>query len=184
MSVPGLAADYGKSYPAEPLRIPADRETSWLLRGLTHPLLHRAYVESMERALDPEMRRRVMQARVARLATVRPDGYPHIVPITFAFDRDTIVTAVDHKPKTTSALQRLQNIEARPVVSFIVDHYEDDWSRLWWVRGDGTARIVREGPVRERAIERLAEKYPPYRDNAPQGPVIVVTFDRWASWSA
>ncbi len=182
MSVPGLAADYCKSYPVEPLRSPADRETSW--RGPNTSAAVRAYVEGMEGALDPELRRRVMQARVARLATVQPDGYPHIVPITFTFDRDSIVTAVDHKPKTTTALQRLKNIEARPTVSFIVDHYEDDWSRLWWVRGDGTARIVREGPARERAIERLAEKYAPYRDNAPQGPVIVVTFGRWASWSA
>ncbi|MBW3576919.1 MAG: TIGR03668 family PPOX class F420-dependent oxidoreductase [Actinobacteria bacterium] len=137
----------------------------------------------MEQDLDPELRRRVTQARVARLATVRPDGRPHIVPITFAVGRGTIVTAIDHKPKTTTALQRLKNIAARPVASVIVDHYEDDWSRLWWVRADGTARIVEAGAAREQAIERLVEKYPPYRDTAPRGPVIAVTVERWASWS-
>ena len=134
--------------------------------------------------LDPALRRRVTGAPVARLATVTPDGRPHVVPITFGLDGDTVVTAVDHKPKTTTALQRLRNIEARPVASVLVDHYEDDWSRLWWVRGDGTARIVAEGTVRDRAVELLTGKYPPYRERPPAGPVIVVTVDRWATWSS
>ena len=134
--------------------------------------------------LDPGLRERARRAPVARLATVRPDGRPHIVPITFALDGDTIVTAIDQKPKTTTSLQRLRNIEAHPVASVVIDHYEDDWSRLWWVRGDGTARIVREGAAREQAVERLADKYLPYRQSAPQGPLIVVIVDRWTSWSA
>lgn len=134
--------------------------------------------------LDPGLRERARRAPVARLATVRPDGRPHIVPITFALDGDTIVTAIDQKPKTTTSLQRLRNIEAHPVASVVIDHYEDDWSRLWWVRGDGTARIVREGAAREHAVERLADKYLPYRQSAPQGPLIIVVVDRWTSWSA
>ncbi|MDQ4129734.1 MAG: TIGR03668 family PPOX class F420-dependent oxidoreductase [Actinomycetota bacterium] len=138
----------------------------------------------MGESLDPELRQRVFEARVARLATVRPDGRPHVVPVTFALEGDRFVTAIDHKPKTTTALQRLKNIEARPVASVIVDHYEDDWSRLWWVRGDGTAEILHEGSTRERAITQLVEKYAPYEDDPPQGPVIVVTVERWASWSA
>ena len=133
--------------------------------------------------LDPGLRTRVVRASVARLATVRPDGHPHIVPITFALDGDTIVTAVDHKPKTTTALQRLANIEANPVASVLIDHYEDDWSRLWWVRGDGTPRVLAAGAGREKAIERLVDKYAPYRDNPPDGPVISLFVDRWLSWS-
>ncbi len=124
------------------------------------------------------------QARVAHLATVLPDGGPHIVPITFAVDGDTIVTAVDHKPKTTTRLQRLKNIRACPVVSVIVDHYDDDWSRLWWVRADGDARIVLAGSDHVRATSRLAEKYEPYRHRLPEGPVIEITVTRWASWSS
>ena len=134
--------------------------------------------------LDPWLRARVTGARVARLATVRPDGRPHIVPVTFAVNGDTIVTVIDHKPKTTTDLQRLKNIEAHPVASVIVDHYEDDWSRLWWVRGDGTAHIVLDGLIREHAITRLADKYPPYRQSVPEGPVISVAVERWTSWSA
>ena len=124
------------------------------------------------------------EARVARLATVRPDGRPHLVPVTFAFDGATIVTAIDHKPKTTTSLQRLRNIEARPVATVLVDHYDDDWSQLWWLRGDGTARIVPDGAEWQQGIERLTAKYRQYRDDPPDGPLIVVTVERWSSWSA
>jgi len=134
--------------------------------------------------LELHLRPRVTQARVARLATVLPDGGPHIVPITFAVDGDTIVTAVDHKPKTTTSLQRLKNIEANPVASVLVDHYEDDWSRLWWVRGDGDARIVFDGHDHALAVSLLAAKYEPYRDRLLQGPVIAITVTRWSSWSS
>ena len=134
--------------------------------------------------LDPEQRRRLADARVARLATVRPDGSPHVVPISFAFGEATIVTAIDHKPKTTTSLQRLRNIEAVPVASVIIDHYEDDWSRLWWLRADGEARIVPDGKEWEDGIEQLTRKYHQYRRDAPQGPVIVITVAKWTSWSA
>lgn len=134
--------------------------------------------------LDAASRQRVTQARVARLATVRPDGHPHIVPITFALRGDTIVTAIDHKPKTTGHLQRLRNIEAHPRASVIIDRYDDDWSFLWWVRADGNARIVIQGPDHEQAIDSLTGKYVPYRSHPPKGPVIMVEVDRWSAWSA
>jgi PPOX class probable F420-dependent enzyme len=134
--------------------------------------------------LGPDERRRVTGARVARLATVRPDGRPHVVAVTFVFDSRTLVTAVDHKPKTTTSLQRLRNIEAHPVASVLVDHYDDDWSQLWWVRADGSARVVPDGPERQEAVDRLTVKYPQYREDPPDGPVIVVTVEHWSSWSA
>lgn len=132
--------------------------------------------------LDPDLHQRVVAARVARLATVRPDGIPHVVPVTFALDGWSIVTAVDHKPKGTTALQRLRNIDANPAVSVLVDHYDDDWTRLWWARADGTARVV-AAPDAPNAVELLVAKYTPYRHRPPQGPVIVVTVDRWAAWT-
>lgn len=134
--------------------------------------------------LDAATRQQVMEARVARLATVRPDGHPHIVPITFALSGETIVTAIDHKPKTTANLQRLRNIEANPLASVIIDQYDDDWTSLWWVRADGHARVVSEGAEHEQAINALAGKYAPYRSRTPGGPVIVVEVGRWSSWSA
>lgn len=125
---------------------------------------------------------RFAAAHVARLATVTPDGRPHVVPIVFALDGETIYTAVDGKPKSSARLQRLANIEADPRVSILVDHYADDWSQLWWVRADGVATVRFEGPEYERGLELLRAKYTQYRDVALDGPVIAVAVDRWASW--
>jgi len=113
------------------------------------------------------------QARVARLATVDASGRPHVVPICFALEGDTLYTAVDEKPKRSRRLKRLANIEANPHVEVLIDHYEEDWSRLWWVRLRGIARIV-EDP---HAVEVLAAKYPQYRQQPPKGPVIAVAVE-------
>jgi PPOX class probable F420-dependent enzyme len=132
----------------------------------------------------PEMRRRVEAARVARLATVGTDGRPHIVPISFALDGDTLYFAVDAKPKRTPNLKRLRNIAANPAVSILIDHYEDDWERLWWVRLDGTARIVSEDAEIQRALDLLAQRYAQYRATKPGGPVVAVSIDGMTSWTA
>ena len=79
---------------------------------------------------DAELRERVSSARVGRLATVSPDGRPHVVPVCFARVGDELVTAVDAKPKSTAALTRLANVLAHPPVTLLVDHYDDDWSSL------------------------------------------------------
>ncbi len=105
------------------------------------------------------------------------------MPITFALDGDEIVSAIDHKPKTTIDLQRLRNLDANPAASVVVDHYEDDWSQLWWARGDGTARVVSSGAQWEGALGLLTEKYAPYRGAPLSGPVIIVTVDRWVTWA-
>lgn len=133
--------------------------------------------------LDPEQRHLVEAARVARLATVRPDRTPHVVPITFAYDGRSIVTAIDTKPKTTTSLQRLRNIRANPAASVLIDHYDDDWGQLWWARADGSARIEDVETIPD-AIELLTAKYPQYRNRRPRGPAIVITIDRWTAWSA
>lgn len=131
-----------------------------------------------------EMRARVDGARVARLVTVDGAGRPRPVPIAFALSADTLYSAVDHKPKSTRELARLRDIEARPQVAVLVDHYEDDWSALWWVRMRGPARVLREGDERERALDLLVSRYPQYRDRRPRGPVIAVDVDEWRGWAA
>ncbi len=130
------------------------------------------------------MRRRVTAARVARMATVDSAGRPHLVPIAFVLAGDTLYSAVDEKPKVTKRLRRLANIRANPTVTVLVDHYEDEWNRLWWVRIRGTARILEEGDERRGALALLAEKYPQYRDAPPTGPVIAVSAEDWLGWSA
>jgi PPOX class probable F420-dependent enzyme len=137
-----------------------------------------------DRALfTPRERERVEGAPVARLATVRPDGRPHLVPVTFAFTAPEVaVSAVDHKPKRTSSLQRLRNVEAHPEVSLLVDHYDDDWAALWWVRMDATAHVVRDGASRDRLAEALVRKYEAYAARPPAGPVVVMTVHTVVSW--
>jgi PPOX class probable F420-dependent enzyme len=132
-----------------------------------------------------EARALFASARVARLATVDAEGRPHLVAITFAVDGEEIVTAVDHKPKRTTRLRRLDNIEANPSVSVLADHYEDDWSKLWWARADGMARIVQPGArEHERAISSLAARYPQYVEESPSDSVIVISVSRWSGWRA
>lgn len=127
---------------------------------------------------------RMSSARSGHLATVRPDGRPHVVVVTFATVQGNIVTAIDHKPKTTQRLQRLVNIESNRLVSFLVDHYDESWDRLWWVRADGSASIHETGEVRDAAVAALAVKYLQYVERPPDGPVIVVSPDEVTSWSS
>ncbi|MFC4013575.1 TIGR03668 family PPOX class F420-dependent oxidoreductase [Nonomuraea purpurea] len=122
--------------------------------------------------------------RVARLGTAGGDGTPHVVPVTFAVVGGRVVTAIDHKPKTTADLRRLRDLRANPKASVLADHYDDDWALLWWVRADGPARILTDGPERESALDALTAKYPQYAGRRPAGPVIVVDVARWTAWSA
>jgi PPOX class probable F420-dependent enzyme len=131
-----------------------------------------------------ESRRRLASSRVARLATLDAAGRPHLVPLVFAMGPDHIYSAVDHKPKRTPLLKRMRNIAANPHVALLADHYDDDWSRLWWVRVDGTAEIIETGPKWERAIAALVDKYPQYRGHPPDGAAIVITIERVAGWAA
>ncbi|MGH9138738.1 MAG: TIGR03668 family PPOX class F420-dependent oxidoreductase [Acidimicrobiales bacterium] len=128
------------------------------------------------------MRRRVTDARVGRLATVTRSGRPHVVPCCFVLTGDVLYSAIDAKPKTTLALRRLDNLRANPHASLLVDHYDDDWSRLWWVRVDGDVRVLETGEERETAIGLLADKYGQYAADTPPGAVIAVGLTRWVSW--
>jgi len=130
-------------------------------------------------------RERFAAEPVARLATLRPDGRPHLVPIVFAVEGDLVWTAVDDKPKSTNALRRLSNIEGDPRVSLLVDRYTADWTQLWWVRADGQARVIMAGSGEEQpALDALVAKYAQYQRQRPPGPVVQISVERWTSWSA
>ena len=133
---------------------------------------------------DDEARRRVAAARVAHLASVDPNGRPHVVPCCFALSGDRIVSVVDQKPKQTLQLRRLENIRRCPDVQLVVDHYDDDWAVLWWVRVSGQGRVIDGGPARDAAVDLLATKYRQYRDRRPAGPVLVIDVTRIISWQA
>jgi PPOX class probable F420-dependent enzyme len=130
-----------------------------------------------------EARRRFAAARVARLATADATGLPHLVPIVFCVEGDQVYSAVDAKPKRTTALRRLANVRENPAVALLVDHYEDaDWGALWWVRADGYGRVLDpEDSEAQRAIAQLGERYPQQRAT---GPVLAVDVERWTGWAA
>lgn len=132
------------------------------------------------------MRRRVAAAAVARLGTLTSSGAPHVVPCCFVLTGDLLYSAVDLKPKRSGRLRRLDNVRGDPRVSVLVDHYEDDWSRLWWVRLDGHARELGPGAEAEAvgALELLAAKYWQYAVSPPPGPVLRIDVDRWQAWAA
>jgi PPOX class probable F420-dependent enzyme len=129
-----------------------------------------------------QARARFAAARVARLATSDASGRPHLVPVVFALDGDRIYSAVDAKPKRTVALRRLRNVRENPAVALLVDHYEEDWSALWWVRAEGSGRVLeRDEPEAQRALALLEGRYP---QQHAVGAVLAVDVERWSGWSA
>jgi PPOX class probable F420-dependent enzyme len=139
-------------------------------------------VES-EQALE-----RLRSARVGRLSTVSPEGRPHVVPFVFALVRDAgstrVYWAVDDKPKRSTLIQRLRNLEANPAAELVVDGYDEDWDRLWWVRARGSGRLVLDRSERAIALAALRAKYPRYRDLPDDASVVAIDVDRVSGWTA
>jgi PPOX class probable F420-dependent enzyme len=123
------------------------------------------------------------------MATVRPDGTPHVMPFVFALDRTEpdavrLYWAVDDKPKRSGSLQRVENIRTHPAVEVVIDGYDEDWATLWWVRIRGNGRVVASDEERRVALEALASKYAQYRTAEPRGDVVAIDVDGVTSWSA
>lgn len=132
-----------------------------------------------------EARIRFAAARVARLATVRADGRPRLVPLVFAVEGDTIWSAVDHKPKSTAELGRLADVRADPRVALLADAYAEDWSQLWWARAEGLGRVLDAADDEARhAVGLLVARYEQYVERVPDGPVLAVQVIRWSGWAA
>jgi PPOX class probable F420-dependent enzyme len=129
-----------------------------------------------------EARARFATTRVARLATADAASRPHIVPVVFALDGDTVYSAVDAKPKRSTTLRRFENVRENPRVAMLVDHYEEDWDALWWVRADGAGRVLDiERPEARRAVDLLRRRYEQQR---VIGAVLAVDVERWSGWEA
>ena len=123
--------------------------------------------------------------RVARLATVTPTGRPHVIPVCFALADETVYITIDQKPKRDQSkpLQRLRNIAANPSVAMVVDHFEEDWTRLAWVMLRGRADILESGEEHDAAQALLQTRYPQYREMALSDlPVIAIRVSRTSAW--
>ncbi|HEX4981143.1 MAG TPA: TIGR03668 family PPOX class F420-dependent oxidoreductase [Ilumatobacteraceae bacterium] len=133
--------------------------------------------------VEPWVAEALRDARVARLGTLGTDGAVRLVPICFAVVGDHVVSAVDHKPKRTGQLRRLDDMVASGMATVLVDHYDDDWSRLWWVRIRGRATVHDPGDRSAApALAALVAKYTQYRDHPPAGSVYRIAIDEIRSW--
>jgi PPOX class probable F420-dependent enzyme len=132
------------------------------------------------------IRAKLAGARVARLATIDNQQSPHLVPICFALNANVFYSAIDRKPKRVAPKQltRLMNIKKTPRVALLVDHYEEDWTLLWYVLVRGEAELVSSPEERERALQSLRTKYPQYRGEMLQedAPVLRITPKRITAW--
>ncbi len=136
--------------------------------------------------LSPAQDRFLRSARSGHLATADATGQPHVIPVCYVFDGEAIYSVLDAKPKSTPLrqLRRVRNILANPQVSLVVDHYEEDWSRLRYVLVLGDAGLLEEGAEWARAIAMLREKYPQYQGmDLDESPVIKITPARFVPWS-
>jgi PPOX class probable F420-dependent enzyme len=124
-------------------------------------------------------------SRVGRLGVLDDDGAPRVMPVTYAINGESLVTAVDQKPKRRSGeeLARVRWLRARPTAALTVDHYDDDWSALAWVQALGTVSVL-DATSAPEAIAALTERYEPYRSDPPAGPVLVLEPDRLLWWHA
>jgi PPOX class probable F420-dependent enzyme len=123
--------------------------------------------------------------RVGRLATADAHGNPHVVPVCFAIEHDTLYITIDEKPKRATArpLKRLRNMMDNPSVAFVADRYDDDWSRLAWVMLRGRVDILADGPEHDRAQALLRERYAQYHTmTLGELPVIALRIERVTSW--
>jgi len=136
--------------------------------------------------ISPGIRAKLDTARVARLATLDAGRMPHVVPICFACDGSVFYSAIDRKPKRVapSRLVRLKNIRGTPQVALLVDQYDEDWTRLWYILVRGEAELVSASAEQESAIQRLRAKYPQYDKDmlADDAPVLRITPVRITAW--
>jgi PPOX class probable F420-dependent enzyme len=125
----------------------------------------------------------IEECRVARLGTVARDGRPHLVPVSYALVDGRFFVSVDEKPKRSTRLARLRNIEQDRRVSLLVDRYDDDWRQLAWVRVDGEALVVERGEAWPEAVEGLRRRYEQYREMSIESlPMIVISPERVTAW--
>ena len=137
-------------------------------------------------SLTDQQAARLADTPVGHLATADPSGRPHVIPVCFAYDGQHIYSVLDAKPKRGSltGLRRVRNILANSQVSLVIDHYDEDWTRLWYLLVQGRGELVEDGPEPPAAIAILREKYPQYRAMPLEGnPVIRITPERVTGWS-
>lgn len=114
------------------------------------------------------------------LATVHSRRGVDAVPVVFAVYGSTVVVPVDRvKDKRSARLQRVANLAADPRCVLLVDHYDEDWSTLWWVRVHARA-VLDVAP----AVAALAARFPAYREPGAVAATISLHPTEVLGWTA
>ncbi len=133
--------------------------------------------------LEDWVERLADECRVARLGTLAKDGQPHLVPVCYAFVDGDFAIAIDEKPKKAGTLARVRNIERDPRVTLLIDRYDDDWTKLAWVRIEGRATVLQSGTDWPAALSALRSRYRPYETMALEDlPLLRIRPERVVSW--
>jgi PPOX class probable F420-dependent enzyme len=119
-------------------------------------------------------------ARVGRLGLLDEEDLPRVLPVTFVVWEGAVWSAIDRKPKRPGEPARVRRLQRRPSAALLVDRYDDDWKQLAWLELRGPVSIEPLGP----ALEALAETYPQYVAERPQGPLLRLAPERYACWRA
>ena len=101
--------------------------------------------------------------KIARLALINRKNLPEAIPIVFGRHKDILFSPVDGKPKRSSNLARIKNIEVNPNTMLLFDHYSKDWEKLWWLRLVCVSQVVTDPPDTEFYQTILKEKYEQYQ---------------------
>jgi PPOX class probable F420-dependent enzyme len=144
-----------------------------------------------EPLLSADQRAFLGSARRAVLATIALDGRPRTVPICFALDaaQPVVYTPIDDKPKSTDdplALARVRDIAADPRVTLLIDRWDEDWTRLAWLRCQGVAAVLvpaTDPGEHGLAVTALRAKYAQYATHRLETrPLIRITVERVTAW--
>ena len=137
--------------------------------------------------LTESQARFLADSRVGRLATADAGGWPHVIPVCFAFDGESIYIVLDQKPKSVEMirLRRVRNILENPRAALVVDHWDEDWQALRYLLAScGAELLMGDGEEEASAVSMLREKYRQYREMDLDGnPVIKLTPNRFTAWS-
>lgn len=126
-------------------------------------------------------------ARIGHLATANENARPHVIPVCFSTDGRSIYSVLDQKPKRTALtrLRRVKNILVNPQATLLIDHYDEDWGKLWYLMVSGRAELVMDGSEHTDAVALLRNKYPQYLEmDIGPNPVIKISPENIVSWGA
>jgi hypothetical protein len=115
----------------------------------------------------------LLRARRGYLGLTGPNGAAEIVPVCFTWAGDAIWIAISEEGQLFD--QRF---------TFVVDRWDEDWTKLSWLVARGSAEILPDGPEADRAMDALESKYSEYLKYPHYGPILRMDVEEWEGFDA